>query len=167
MRDRLKTVSDVRFRDPPRAFPGLVNDDLKRVVCRAPGPKPKRALKHVGLKDRLNDDLGGRLHNAVTDRRYRQRSLLVRPAGLRNEHPTSRQRPIAAVPQIRDQLVKEPVSAVLLDISDGLSVDAGRAMISAHRLPRPLHNVPAVDLVMERVEPSFGVDFGRPVKRSL
>ena len=167
MRDRLKTVGDVRFRDPSRALPGLVNDDLERVVRRAPGPEPERALEHVGLEDRLNDDLRSRLHNAVADSRDREWSLLGRPAGLRNEHPAGRERTPPPVPQIRGQLVKELGDAVLLDVSDGLSVDAGRAAIGAHQLPRPLQNVPAVDLVMERVEPSFGVGFGRPVKRSL
>src|SRR6266581_4111581 len=36
---------------------------------------------------------------------------------------------------------------------------------ATHRLPR--QNVPAVDLVVERVEPSFGIGLGRPVQRSL
>ncbi len=71
------------------------------------------------------------------------------------------------VPQLRGQLVEQPGNAVLLDVSDGLLVDAGRAMVGAHQLPRPLQDVPAVDLVMERMEPSSGIGLGRPVKRSL
>ena len=59
------------------------------------------------------------------------------------------------------------VDAVLLDVGDGLSVDAGRAAVGAHQLPRPLQNVSAVDLVIERVEPSSGIGLGRPVERSL
>jgi hypothetical protein len=72
--------------------------------------------------------------------------VLGRSAGLRDEYPASRERSKAAVLQIHDQLVKEPVNAVLLDIGDGLPVDAGRAFVGTHQLPRPLHDVPAMDL---------------------
>ncbi len=54
VRNRFKTVRDVRLGHPPPAAPGLVNDDLERVVRRAPGPEPERALQHVGLEDRLS-----------------------------------------------------------------------------------------------------------------
>ena len=65
------------------------------------------------------------------------------------------------------QLVEQPVNPVPLDITDSGPVDAGRAAIAAHQLPRTLQHVPAVDLVIERVEPSPGIGLGRPVKRSL
>ena len=39
--------------------------------------------------------------------------------------------------------------------------------IAAHVLPRPLQDVPAMDLVPERVEPSPGIGLGRPVQRML
>jgi hypothetical protein len=136
-------------------------------VRRASGTEPERALEHVGVEDRLDHRLCGRLHNTVADSRNRQRPSLRRPAGLRNEHPASRKRTPPSLLQIRGQLVKQPAHAVLLDIGDGLAVDAGRAMIGAHQLPRTLQNVPAVDLVIERVEPSPGISLGRPVKRSL
>jgi hypothetical protein len=93
--------------------------------------------------------------------------LLGRPAGFRDEHPAGGERSVAAVLQIRGQLVKQLGDAVLLDVSDGLPVDAGRATIGAHRPPRPLQDVPAVDLVIERVEPPSGIGLGRPVERSL
>ena len=76
-------------------------------------------------------------------------------------------RSVAAVPQIRGQLVEQPVNPVLLDVGDGGPVDAGRAAVGAHLLPRPLQDVPAMDLVVERVEPSPGIGLGRPVQRSL
>ena len=65
----LQTVRDVRLRNPPPATPRLINEDLERVVRRAPGPKPERALEHVSLEDRLNDDLRSCLHNTVTNPR--------------------------------------------------------------------------------------------------
>jgi hypothetical protein len=166
VRDRLETVSDIRLQNPPPAAPRLVNEDLERVVLRAPGPKPERALQHVSLEDRLNHRLRGRLNDPIADSRNRERPQLITP-GLRNEHPARGQRPPPPYLQIHGQLIKELGNAVLLDISDGLIVDAGRAPIGAHQLPRPLQDVPAVDLVIERVEPTFGIGLGRPVERSL
>jgi hypothetical protein len=166
LRNRLETVGDIRLHNPPPAAPRLINEDLERVVRRASGSKPERALEHVSLEDRLNDDLGGRLNNAIANSRNRERTQLLTP-GLRDEHPARGKRPPTPVLQIRGQLIKQPGNPVLLDISDGLLVDAGRAAIGAHQLPRPLQDVPAVNLVIERVEPSPGIGLGRPVKRSL
>ncbi len=84
-----------------------------------------------------------------------------------DEDPTGGRRTVAAVLEVRGQLVEQPVNPVLLDIGDGGPVDAGRAAVAAHRLPRALQHVPAVDLVIERVEPSPRIGLGRPVERSL
>ena len=43
----------------------------------------------------------------------------------------------------------------------------GRAVVAAHLAPRPLQHVPAVDLVIQRMESSFGIGLGRPVQRVL
>ena len=136
-------------------------------MLRALGAKPKRARQEVRLEDRLNDDPRGGLNDAVADSRNRQCPLLGRTAGLRDEHPAGRERPVAAFLQIRGQLVEQPADAVPLDVSDGLPVDASRATIGAHQLPRPLQDVPAIDLVIERMEPTSGIGLGRPVERSL
>jgi hypothetical protein len=129
---------------------------LERVVRGAPRAKPERALQHVRLEDRLDRQLQRGLHDTITNRRDRQRSLLL-PAGLRYEHPPRRQRPPPSPLQIRGQLVKQPLNTVLLDISDSGPVDAGRAPIGAHLPPRPLQDVAAEDLVIERVKPSPGI----------
>ena len=78
-----------------------------------------------------------------------------------------RQRSPPSLLQIHGQLVKQPLNTMLLDIGDSGPVDTGRAPIGAHLPPRPLQDVPAEDLVIERVEPSPGSDLGRPVKRPL
>jgi hypothetical protein len=96
------------------------------------------------------------LHNAVANSGDRQRPLLA-GAGLRDEHPTRRERSVAAGPEVRGQLVEQPVDAVVLDVGEGLAVDAGRAAVAAHLAPRPLQDVPAMDLVIERVEASSGI----------
>ena len=76
-------------------------------------------------------------------------------------------RTVAPGLQVRGQLVEQTVNAVLLDSGEGDTVDAGRATIGAHLPPRPLQDVPAEELVVERVEASPGIGLGRPVQRSL
>jgi hypothetical protein len=64
---------------PPTACPpALVDEHLQGVVRRPPRPKAERGGLKVGLEDRLDDDLHGRLHDAVADRRDRQRPPLPR-----------------------------------------------------------------------------------------
>jgi hypothetical protein len=128
--------------------------------------KPERTRQKVSLEDRLNDDLDGCLNHAVTDSRNRERTELL-TTGLRNENPARWKRTPTTVPQIRGQLIEELRDAVLLDVGDGLLVDASCALVGAHQLPRALEHVHPMDLVVERVEPSLRVGLGRPVERSL
>src|SRR5215218_2219962 len=166
VRDRLKTAGDVRLDHPLPAPPCLVDEDLEGVVRRLARAKPERARQEVRFKDRLEHDPRCGLHDAITHRRDRQRPPL-KAAGLRDEDPARSKRTVRAVPEVRGQLVKQPVNPVPLDIIDGLLVDAGRAAVAAHQLPRALQHVPAMDLVVKRVEPSPGIGLGRPVKRAL
>ena len=78
MRNRLKTRGDIRFYHPTPAPPGLVDQDLEGIVRRASRAKPKRALDEVGLEDRLDHRLHGRLHDPVADSRDRERPPLLR-----------------------------------------------------------------------------------------
>ena len=166
MRDRRKAVGDVGFHHPGPAPEGLIQQDLQGVVRRALRAEPKAARQKTGLKDRLEHDLRRRLHDPVTDSRNRQRAPL-RPARLRDKHPAGGQRAVAAIPQIRGQLIKQPVHAVLLNHGQSGPVNARRAAVTAHLLPRPLQDIPAVDLVEQRMEPPPGIGLGRPVKRML
>ncbi len=70
------------------------------------------------------------------------------PPGLRDEDPARGQRTPAPVLDVRGELVEHPGNPVLLDVTDRGPVDAGRAVVGAHRLPRPLQDVSAVDLVI-------------------
>jgi hypothetical protein len=99
MRERLKTVGDIRLDHPPLALPRLVDENLQGVVRRASGAKPERARVKVGLEDRLEHDPRGGLHDAVADRRDRQRPSLA-AAGLRDEHPARGQRAVGAVLEV-------------------------------------------------------------------
>jgi hypothetical protein len=79
VRDRLKAVGDVRLGNPSPASPGLIEQDLEGVMRRLLRAKAERARRKVGLKDRLNDDLQGRLDDPVTDRGDRQRPSFREP----------------------------------------------------------------------------------------
>ena len=117
--------------------------------------KAETARQEVGLKDRLHRQLQRRLHDAVADRRNRERALL-RLSGLGNPDPPARLHPVAPRLQLRGQFIKQPVHAVAFDLGNSDAVDAGCAAIAAHLPPRALHNVPAVDFVVERVKTSLG-----------
>src|SRR3954452_13532069 len=93
VRDRLKTVGDVRLDHPPSAPPRLIDEDLEGVVRRAPRAKPERARPKARLEDRLEHDPRGGLHDPVADRRDRQRTALAW-AGLRDEDPASGERAV-------------------------------------------------------------------------
>ena len=68
-------------------------------------------------------------------------------AGFRDEHPARGQRPPAAFFEFHGQFVKEPVDAVLLDLSESGGGNARSAIVPTHRCPRAPQDVPAVDLV--------------------
>ena len=94
-----------------------------------------------------------------TTRRNGYRAWLSKPGGsaARGSSPPSVPRPVhqAAGPR---RSVRPP---------QGDAVDAGCAAIAAHLPPRALQNVPAVDLVIERMKASSGLGLGRPVERAL
>lgn len=71
MRNRLETRGNVGLHHPPSALPGLIDEDLQGVLLRTLRAEPERARQEVGFKDRLDDDLRRRLHDAVTDARDR------------------------------------------------------------------------------------------------
>ena len=166
MRNRRKTIGDVRLDHPPFALPGLVDEYLQRIVCRPLRAEPETARQKPGLKDRLEHDLHRGRHDTVTDRRNRQRTLFARPR-FGDEHPPRGQRTPPIGPQVLGQLIQEPVDTVFLDFGQGGPVNAGRAVVATHRDPRPPQDISAIDLVPQRMKPSPRIGLGRPVKRVL
>ena len=124
------------------------------------------AWQEVGLEDRLRHELQRRLHDAVADRRNRERALF-RPTGLGYPDPAARLHPVASLLQFRGQFIQQALHAVALDLGERDAVDTGCAAIATHLLPRALQNVSAINLVVERMKASIGVGLGRPVKRAL
>ncbi len=67
-------------------------------------PEAERARLEVGLEDRFDHRLQGRLNDPVAHRWDRQRPPL-RSAGLRDQDPARRKRTVAAALEVRGQLV--------------------------------------------------------------
>ena len=166
MRNRRKTIGDVRLDHPPFALPGLVDEHLQRIVRRPLRAEPETARQKPGLEDRLEHDLHRGRHDTVTDRRNRQRTLFARPR-FGDEHPPRGQRTPPISPQVLSQLIEEPVDTVFLDFGQCGPVNAGRAAVAANRDPRPPQDISAIDLVPQRMKPSPRIGLGRPVKRVL
>jgi site-specific DNA recombinase len=76
VRDRRKAGSDVRLDHPPPAPPALVNKHLQGIVRRPLRAEPEAARQEIRLEGRLEHDLHSGLHDAVTNRGNRERSLL-------------------------------------------------------------------------------------------
>ena len=68
VRNRLKTVGDIRLHHPAAPPPGLVNEHLQGIVRRPPRAKPKGTVQHVSFEDRLEHDPHRRLHDPVAHR---------------------------------------------------------------------------------------------------
>jgi hypothetical protein len=80
-----------------RPSPGLINEDLQRASCTyLIGRNPEAARQHVGLKDRLDHRLDGRLHDAVADRRDDGFIVLLLSVGAGFGDPGGRGDAIAA-----------------------------------------------------------------------
>jgi hypothetical protein len=164
--EHVKEAADVGVDHPPSAARHLATDDLHRVVRRSLRAKPERAAAEVGLKDRLDDDLGRRLHHPILDGGNAQRPRL-RAAGLGDMHPSHRHRAITPLTQLHLELVEERIDTRLLDLGDRDAINPGRAAIRPHLRPRPLQHIPAMDAIPERVEPSARRPLGRQVQLDL
>ena len=135
---------------------------------RPPRAEPEAARPQARLEDRLKHDLQRGLHDPVPNRRDRKRPVLILQARLGDQHPARGQRPAPALPEFSGQFVHEPERSVLaFDPVQGHLVNAGCAVVSTHRHPPTPQDVPAEDLVPQRVEPASGIGLGRPVQRVL
>jgi hypothetical protein len=167
--ESIEEAFDVGVHHPGPPTPHRPANRLQGLVRAAPGPKPKRAGQKVGLQDRLEHDPQGRLDHPITHARDPERTKPWRlgRARLGDPDPPHRLRTIGPVPQRRLQLVKELLDPGGLDLGDGDGVGTGGAPVGADFLPCPPENVPAVDPVIQGMEPSVRRPLGRPVQRSL
>src|SRR5450755_4491448 len=106
------------------------------VLGSASGPESVRGRAEVRLEDRLEHELGCRLHDPVAHRRDAQASEL--PRALRDQPLTRRQRTIGAIPELLTELGEDTINADLLDMLAGLAIDTGgpRPPVAFHPFPR-------------------------------
>ena len=136
--DRSEAVLDVslyyplirarRVDEEPHFFDGVLRP--------APGPKSVRGRAKVRLEDRLEHELGRRLHDPVAHRRDAQASEL--PRALRDQPLARRQRSVGATLELLSELVEDTLHAHLFDSRAGLAIDTGgpRPPVAFHPLPR-------------------------------
>src|SRR5450755_1265069 len=106
------------------------------VLGSASGPESVRGRAEVRLEDRLEHELGCRLHDPVAHRRDAQASEL--PRALRDQPLTRRQRTIGATLELLTELGEHIINAHLLDPLAGLAINTGgtRPPVAFHPLPR-------------------------------
>jgi hypothetical protein len=123
--DRPEAVLDVSLDHPLITAWGVDEEPhlLDGVLCPACGPKPIRGRTEVRLEDRLEHELGRRLHDPVAHRRDAQASEL--PRALRDQPLARRQRTVGAILELLAELVKDTLHAHLLDPRAGLAIDTG------------------------------------------
>ena len=124
--------ADVGIDDPPSPPLQLPPNVLARLQRRAVRSEAVGAVGEVGLEDRLDHQLGGRLHDPVTHGRDAKRALPARPLG--DHHAPNRQGPIAFRRQLRLEPVQEGLDALGLDGFDARRIHAGSTAVS---WPRP------------------------------
>src|SRR5204863_2418397 len=98
---------------------------LDGVLCSAFGPESVRGRAEVRLEDRLEHELGCRLHDPVAHRGNAQASEL--PRALRDQPLARRQRTVGAILKLLAELGEDTFHAQLLDLSAGLAIDTGGA----------------------------------------
>src|SRR5450755_1113903 len=102
--DRPETVLDVSFYYPLIRAGGMDEEPhfFDGVLGSASGPESVRGRAEVRLEDRLEHELGCRLHDPVAHRRDAQASEL--PRALRDQPLTRRQRTIGAILELLAEL---------------------------------------------------------------
>src|SRR5664279_2348121 len=125
------------------------------VLGSASGPKSVRGRAEVRLEDRLEHELGRRLHDPVAHRRDAQASEL--PRALRDQPLTRWQRTVGAALELLTELGEDSIHADLLDALAGLAIHTGgpRPPVAFHPLPRDEQRRGVADQVEQIAEASL------------
>ena len=167
MRNRRKAVGDVRLDHPPAAPRALIDEHLQGIVRRPLRAEPEAAVQEVRLEDRLEHDLHRGLHDPVPNREESTAAAARPSTRLGDQHPPRGQRPIAALPQFAASSSSSRAIPYSSTSAKVILSMPGAPLLPAHRDPRAPQDVPAIDLVHERVESPSGIGLGRPVERML
>lgn len=99
------------------------------IQCAVVGAVSVLLRRQIRLEDRFEDQQCRRLHNAITDCRYTQRSCAAGLARLRDQHPTHRLWAVPLVPEFFRQFTQPSFHTVRLDLPEGLAINARHASI--------------------------------------
>ena len=163
----LQECPDVRVHHPRRSLVHRHPYRLQRRPRRAPGSEAVGAVPETRLEDRLHHQLGGLLHDPITDAGYPQRAPFCGPAGFGDVHAPHWLGSVSAADQFGPQLLQERVHATGFDGGDAVAVDARGTPVGLHLHPRPRQDVRSGHLVVERMEPPPWRSLGGPVERPL
>jgi len=145
-----------------RLIPGLEMTAYlpQRLVRRAPGAKPVRAVQEVRFEDRFQDQQGCRLHDPIAQGRDAQRSQLSvclgnvdAPYGLWS---------VDLGAQLLVELLHQLHGTLFagFDHLDRDAIDSGASTVGLHLQPgRPQHITP-IDPVVQRVKPKLRLLLG-------
>ena len=136
-----------------------------RVDRTATGPIAVRFGVEIGLEHRLQHQLGGRLHNPITNGRDAERPLAS--TGLRDHHATHRPRPVGLLPKLPSQSRQPLLHTRRLDRLERHTIDPGRALVGFRQGIRMGEDVSPIDLVVEQVEAEARLRLGLRIKLAL
>ena len=165
MRNRIKVALQVRVVHRP--IPGLEMTAYlpQRLVGRAPGAKPVRAIQEVRVENRLQDQQGGGLHDPIAQGRDAQGALL--PICLRDVDAPYRLGAIGLGTQLLVQLLDQLPGPVLVgfDPLDRDAVDAGTSAVGSYLQPSRPQDIAPRDPVVQRIEPERRLLLGLAAQR--
>jgi site-specific DNA recombinase len=163
--DAVEEGLDVDVDDPVPPLLDRRPDGVQGLVGRTPRTKAIGAVSKVRLVDRLQQQLRCRLHAAVGHAGDAEQALA--PVGLLDTDPAHRLGPVGALSEGGDQRGQERLHPGLLNGCNRDAVDPGGSPVLGYLGPRPLHDVNAIELVEQGVEPSGGTQLGRTVELVL
>jgi hypothetical protein len=163
----VEEVGEINLYNPPGPAVDVLADALQRLVRRPLRSEPERAGQEAGLEDRLQDQPGRGLRYPVPHPRDSEWAALLRPSRLGDVDPAHRLRAVAPVQQVLAQLRQHPLHPVGFHRLQGLTVDAGGALVATDLLPGPPQHVWPSDPVVQGVEAPLTVPLRGHVERSL
>ena len=163
-RDASEVVADVGVQHVVAALRTLLAQGLERHRRAAPWPEAVRARKEIRLENRLQHQLRRHLHHPVSHRRDAQWPLLS--VCLRDVPTQHRRRSVLACAERGLDRFDEARDPLLFDRRERHCIDARRAPVLSHSLPRLDEDVTPADAVVQRVEAPARLLLGSDVQPS-
>ncbi len=151
MRNRIEIRLEVRI-DNPMAFKVEPLIDLPQgLVSTLARPKPIREIPEARFEQRFENDLHCCLNYTISNDRYTERSL--RSVGLRDEHPSDRQRLVPFPNKLFANIAQKGIdSHAVLNFRERLSIYTRSALIGSHLSVCRAKHIFATHLVIQHSE---------------